>query len=128
MCERLAQAVAAGSSPACRGRSPSRCSPAISAASPSTRAAAARSRDAASAFSLTALNAETGRQHQALLRAADRHVDAPLVMAEVDRGQRGDRVDDQQRGMAGGVHRRADLGDAAGDAGRRLVVDDARPP
>ena len=45
------------------------------------------------------VEAEARREHQALLRAADGDVDAPLVVAVVDRGQRGDRVDQQQRGV-----------------------------
>ena len=66
-----------------------------------------------------------GRQHQALLRAADRDVDAPLVMAVVGRGERRDGVDHQQRRMAGRVDRLADLGDRRQRAGRGLVVQDA---
>jgi hypothetical protein len=43
---------------------------------------------AASALSLTALKDEARRQHQPLLRAGHGDVDAPLVVAVVDRGQR----------------------------------------
>src|SRR5262249_33911851 len=43
-----------------------------------------------------------GRQHQALLRAADRDIDAPLVVAIVGRSKRGDGIDQKQRRMAGG--------------------------
>src|SRR5215208_4161252 len=64
------------------------------------------------------------RQHQPLLRAADRDVDAPLVVAVVDRAERRDRIDEEQRRMSGLVDRAADRGDAGGDAGRGLVVDD----
>src|SRR5215211_664663 len=64
------------------------------------------------------------RQHQPLLRAADCHVDAPLVVAVVDRAERGDGVDEEERRMSGLVDRAADRGDARGDAGRGLVVDD----
>ncbi len=64
------------------------------------------------------------RQHQPLLRAADRDVDAPLVVAVVDRAERGDGVDEEERRMSGLVDRAADRGDARGDAGRGLVVDD----
>ena len=68
------------------------------------------------------------RQHQALLRAGDGDVDAPFVVAVVDRGERRDRVDHQQRRMAGAVDRLAHVGDARRDAGRRLVVHDAARP
>jgi hypothetical protein len=68
---------------------------------------------------------QAGRQHQALLRAADGDVDTPFVVAVVDRAERADRVDEKKRGMAGPVDRRPYLGDARGDAGRGLVVDDA---
>ena len=71
-----------------------------------------------------AQDAQPGRQHQTLLAAADHDVDAPLVHPEVDAGQRADRIDDQQRVVAGGVHRLADGGDVARHARRRLVVDD----
>ena len=66
-----------------------------------------------------------GRQHQALLRAADRDVDAPFVVAVVGRGERRDGVDHEQRRMAGGVDRLADLRDRRQRAGRGLVVQDA---
>ena len=66
-----------------------------------------------------------GRQHQALLRAADGDVDAPLVVAVVGRGERRDGVDQEQRRMAGGVDRLADFGDRRQAAGRGLVVQDA---
>ena len=62
-------------------------------------------------------------QHQALLRAADGDVDAPLVVAVVDRRQRRDRVHEQQRVVV--AHRGAHVGHAARDAGRGLVVHDA---
>ena len=67
---------------------------------------------------------QAGRQHQAFLRTGDRDVHFPLVVPEVDRPKRGNRVDDEQGGMAGAIHRAADLDDAAGDARRRFVVHD----
>ena len=66
-----------------------------------------------------------GRQHQALLRAADRDVHAPFVVAIVGRGEGGDGVDHEQRRMTGGVDRLADLGDRGQRAGRGLVVQHA---
>ena len=65
------------------------------------------------------VEAEAGRQHQALLRAADGDVDAPLVVPVVDRPERGDRVDQEQGVGPRGVDRLAHLGDAAGDARSR---------
>ncbi len=70
------------------------------------------------------VEAEPGRQHQPLLRAADRHVDAPVVVAVLDRSQGGDRIDEQERRMPCGIDLPADIGDAAGDARGRLVVHD----
>lgn len=65
------------------------------------------------------------RQHQAFLRAADRDIDAPFVVAIVDRAGRRHDVHHQQRGMIRSVdglpHRR----NVGGHAGRGLVVDDA---
>src|SRR5215469_4248373 len=46
-------------------------------------------------------------------------------MTIVDRGERRDRVDHEQCRVAGSVDRGADLGDAAGNPGRGLVVHDA---
>ena len=77
---------------------------------------------AARAFSEIGVEAEARRQHESLLRAADGDIDLPLVVPVIDRAERGDRVDQQQRRMAGPVDRGADLGDAAGDAGRGLVM------
>ena len=68
------------------------------------------------------VEAEPGWEHQTFLRARDGHVDSPLVVAVVDRGERGDRVDQQQRRVVGRVDGGADLRDAAGDTGRGLVV------
>ena len=53
--------------------------------------------EAASALSLIAVEAQTGRQHQSLLRPGQRDVDAPFVVPQIDRGQRRHRVDEQQR-------------------------------
>ncbi len=66
-----------------------------------------------------------GRHHQSLLRPAHGHVDAPLVVAIVGRGERGDGVDEQQRRMAGRVHRLANVRDRGETAGRGLVVQHA---
>ena len=51
--------------------------------------------------------AEAGGQHEALLRAADRAIDAPLLLPEVDRADRGDAVDEQQGRMLARVKRLA---------------------
>ena len=69
-----------------------------------------------------------GRQHQALLRAADGDVDAPFVVAVVGRGERGDGVDHEQRRMAGGVDRLADLGDRRQRSRSRSRCAGRRPP
>ena len=66
-----------------------------------------------------------GRQHQALLRAADGDVDAPFVVPVIGRGQRRDGVDHQKRRVAGGVDRLADRLDRRQAAGRGLVVQHA---
>ena len=66
-----------------------------------------------------------GRQHQALLSAADGDIDAPLVMTVVRRGERGDGVDEEQRRMAGAIDRLADVGDRRQASGRGLVVQHA---
>src|SRR3546814_8283999 len=58
------------------------------------------------------------RQHQALLRARNGDVDAPFVMAVVDRGQRRDGIDNQERRVAGGVDCLADFADMGDAAGR----------
>ena len=68
------------------------------------------------------VEADARRQHQALLRAADRDVDAPFVVPVVGAGQAGDGVDHQQRRVAGVVDRAAHRGDVAGHAGGGLVV------
>ena len=60
-------------------------------------------RDAANAFSLTALKPSPRRQHQPFLRAANGHIDTPFVVAVVDRCERGDGVDQQQRRVACGI-------------------------
>jgi hypothetical protein len=70
------------------------------------------------------VEAQAGGQHQALLGAAHGDVDAPLLVAVVDRAERGDDVDEQQCVMALRVDRGAELGDPARHAGRGLVVDD----
>ena len=65
------------------------------------------------------------REHQPLLAPGDGDVHAPLVVPVVDRSQRRDRVDEQQRGMSGPVDRSPDSGDRADAAGRGLVMNDA---
>ena len=70
------------------------------------------------------VEAETRRHHQPLLRSAHRDVDFPFVVTDVDRCQRRDGVHDEQRRMAGAVHRAPQIADPADDARRRLVVDD----
>ncbi len=51
------------------------------------------------------VEADARRQHQALLRAADRHVHAPFVVPVVGAGEARDRVHHQQRRMLRGVDR-----------------------
>ena len=80
---------------------------------------------AASALSLDGVERHAGRQHQALLRAADGDVDAPFVVPVVGRGERGDGVDEEQRRMAGGVDRLADFRDRRQAAGRGFVMQNA---
>ena len=65
------------------------------------------------------------RQHHAFLRTGDGDVDAPLVVPIVDRAERGDRVDHQQRRVPGGIDGRADVVDVGQRPGRGLVVHDA---
>src|SRR5207247_1408909 len=67
---------------------------------------------------------EAGGKHQSLLRSADRDVDAPLLVAVLDRAERRDRVDQQERWMPDVVDLPPHLADATGDAGRRLIVND----
>src|SRR3954454_17098436 len=71
------------------------------------------------------VKAEAGRQHQPLLRAPDRDIDAPFVMPVVDRAERGNRIDHEQRRVPRLIDRGTDLGDAARHAGRGLVMHDA---
>ena len=61
-------------------------------------------------------------QHQPFLRAADRHVHTPFIVAVVGRGQAGDGVDHQQRGVLRSVDDATHGGDIAGHAGRGFVV------
>ena len=67
------------------------------------------------------VEAEAGRQHHALLRARDRHVDPPRVMLVFERRETRDRVDHQQRRMPGAVEDLADI-QRMGDAARRGFV------
>ena len=66
-----------------------------------------------------------GGQHQPLLAAAHHHVDAPFVHPQVDAGQRGDGVHQQQRRVLRRVQRRAHLVQRQEHAGGGLVVDGA---
>ena len=68
------------------------------------------------------VEAQSGRQHQSFLRACDGDVDAPLVMPIIDRADPGYGVDHEQCRMPCAIDRRTDFADAAGDAGRRLVM------
>lgn len=63
-----------------------------------------------------------GGQHEPLLRARNRHVHAPLLHAEVHRGQRRDAVRKQHRRVIAGIHRAAHRRHIGPDAGRGLVV------
>ena len=69
-------------------------------------------------------NAEARRQHEALLRARDAAVDAPVAHAHLKRADRRHAVDDQQCGMLGGIERLAHASDVTCDAGRRFVLRD----
>jgi hypothetical protein len=68
---------------------------------------------------------ESRRQHQPLLRCADRDVHAPFVVPVVHAPDRRHRIDHQHRIVAGVIHRAAHRGDIRHRAGGRLVVDDA---
>ena len=70
------------------------------------------------------VESEAWGEHQAFLRARHRDIHAPRVVLEVHGAEAADGVDHEQRGMVGGVDGGADFGDAAGDAGAGLVVDD----
>ena len=65
---------------------------------------------------------EPGRDHPALLRAGHDHVEAPRVRLDRDRGERRDRVHDQQPVVPADDLR--DLLERVGHAGRGLVVRD----
>ena len=67
---------------------------------------------------------EAGRQHQPLLRRADRDVDAERVHRERRRGERGDDVDDEQGRMSGRVDRPAQRRQVRGGAAGGVGVDD----
>ncbi len=66
-----------------------------------------------------------GRQHQALLRAANGDVDAPFIVAIIGGSQRRDRIDQIERRVLGAIDRLADLGDWREAAGCGLIVQDA---
>ena len=67
-------------------------------------------------------DAETRRQHEALLRARDAAIDAPFAHAHVERANRRHAIDHQECGMLGCVERLAHAGDIAGNAGCGFVV------
>ena len=67
---------------------------------------------------------QTGMNHQALLRGADRHVDAQLVHRERGSAERGDHVDDKQRRMGSGVDGTAQRHQIAGGAAGGVGVND----
>ena len=69
-------------------------------------------------------DAQSGGQHEPLLRAADADIHAPVVHAEINAGQSADRIDEQQRRMPRGIECLADRGHVAGDAGGGLVLAD----
>ena len=68
---------------------------------------------------------EAGRQHQALLRTCHRDVDAPGVVAIVDRSQRGNRIDQEESRVLGRVDGLTNGRNVAHHARGSLVVDDA---
>ena len=55
-------------------------------------------------------------QHQVLLRAGHGDVDTPFIVAVVDQGEQGNRIDHEQRRMPGRIDRLPDGTNAAGDA------------
>ena len=65
---------------------------------------------------------QPGWQHQPLLGPANRAIDAPLVKAEIDRAERGNRIRQQQRRMPCRIDRGPDRGQRQGHAGRSFVV------
>ena len=113
----------ADSSPACRERSPS-CSPASMSCQSQYDLRKPRGPAGGQRLLRHGVEAEARRQHEALLRGGHGDVHSPFVVAVVDGADRRDRVHDEQRRMAGAVHRAANLGDAARHARRRLVVHD----
>jgi len=68
--------------------------------------------------------AEAGRGHQALLRARHRDVDAPGVHLERHAAERRDRIDHQQRVVAGRAHRLPDRLDVVDHPGRGVDLRD----
>lgn len=68
--------------------------------------------------------AETGRRHQAFLRAGHRDVDAPFVHVERHAAERSHGVDHVQRGMAARLDRLADRLDIVLHAGGGIDLDD----
>ncbi len=70
------------------------------------------------------VEAQARRQHHALLRTADRDIDAPGVVFVFERSEAGDGVDHQQRRMIGAVEGFTDFERMRDAAGRGLVVHD----
>ena len=71
---------------------------------------------------------DAGRGHPRLLAGADHQVDAPGVHLEGHGAQAADAVDDDQRVARRGVHRRDQLAERVGDAGRGLVMGQQHRP
>ena len=71
------------------------------------------------------VEAHARRQHQALLRTADRNVDPPALVVVGDGAQRRDAVDQQQGRVGGRIQRPAQGFDVAHGGRRGFVVDDA---
>ena len=62
------------------------------------------------------------REHQPFLRPADRDVDAPFVVPVIHRGERRDRIHDEERRMSGSIDRLADFRRMRDAARRGFVV------
>ena len=68
---------------------------------------------------------QTRRQHEALLRTGDRQIDTPVLHLERDRGDRGNTVHEEKRGVAQRVQNLANRLNVRGHAGRGFVLRDA---
>ena len=71
------------------------------------------------------IEGQARRQHQPLLRAGHGDVDTPFAVPVVDRGQRGNGVHHQKRGVLCAVDGATHCRDIRGDTGGGLVVHDA---